>query len=87
MNLKIIQLRKTALYLIIFYIFGYTHFFGGSFWLARFLFVTILSINLISLIFTWGMMHVTKKVIYNKNTSSASGNIKETIKVESKIIE
>ncbi len=88
MNLKVIQFRKTALFLILLYVLGYTHFFGVTFWLARFLFVIILSGSLLSFIFTYWMLYLTKKIIKkNQANRSASGGMNETIKVESKVIE
>ncbi len=88
MNLKVIQFRKTALFLILLYVLGYTQFFGVTFWLARFLFVIILSGSLLSFIFTWWMLYLAKKIIKNDlNNCSTRVSTHETIKVESKVIE
>lgn len=74
------KISRTIIFLIIFYVLGYTHFLGGPFWFARFLFVTTLVGIIIFSIFMWKLVGLSKK-----------GNVKrestETLKVDVKVIE
>lgn len=73
------KITRTIAFLIIFYLLGYTHFLGGPFWLARFLFVITAIGVIILFILMWKLVSFTRKVKVSTD--------KETIKVDVKVIE
>lgn len=74
------KISRTIIFLAIFYFLGYTHFLGGPFWLARFLFVVTVVGMIIVSIFTWKLISFSKKI----NTKSEETGI---LKVDVKVIE
>ena len=80
-----VKLVRTIIFLFIFYSLGYTHFLGGPYWLARFVFVITVVGMLLAVFFFWRLKIFSKKISIKTNSSyNESG---ETIKVDAKIIE
>ena len=84
MNFKNIGLSRIFLLLILFYVLGFTHFLGGPFGLARFLFYCILIGFIILILFIWKILKFANKI---SKASKEQEIEKETIKVDATIIE
>ena len=89
MHFKQIKIGNSFLILLALYILGYTHFLGGPYGLAKFLFLTILVFTLIFLFFVFGFISYIKK-IFKKQVSNSYSTIEEkgeTIKVDATIVD
>ncbi len=89
MYFRKIKIGNSFLLLIILYILGYTHLFGGPYFLAKFFFVLMLIGALVFSLFIWGMASFANK-IFKKRMSNFGNKVEEkseTIKVDAKIVE
>lgn len=92
MYLRRIKIGNSFLILLVLFFLGYTHFLGGPYWLAKFLFIVILIGTLFLLLFVWGMVGFTKRIFkkrisdFDEKSHGVRGE-NDTIKVDAKIIE
>ena len=85
MYYKTIKPGKIILLLIIFYLLGFTHFLGGPFGLAKFIFFCILIGGVLFFFFLWKIVRFADKI--SKSVDEQGTNKNETIKVDATIIE
>ena len=89
MYFRRIKFWNSFLVLLLLYFLGYTHFLGGPYWLARFLFILMLLGALFLLLFIWGIVRFLKRIFRRQtnNPDNPSLGESETIKVDAEIIE
>ncbi len=91
MYLRSIKFGNSFLLILLFFFLGYTHFLGGPYWLAKFLFFVMIFGTLFISIFITGLSMFAGRALKKRmkifRNSKEHEKDNETIKVDAKIVE